>query len=245
MFCPNINFTIHPDLGAIFHDTNSAECIAVELALFDNSSRHMSKIIICEIYCPPNRPVTPFLCSLDTLLRNASGDGARVYIMGDMNIDLLRFPNSSASVDLLNTFVSKAFIPLVNCPTRVTTCGMSLIDVLFTNDFVNIIASMTYVLTCTISDHFLIAHSSSPCTRSDVNPGFTRHRRGFLINQSTLSKLKDSHRLELELFSEFIASRSILQSLLQCIAYRASSPRLRQCDQLRFKLKRMDYSGSN
>lgn len=122
---------------------------------------------------------------INGFLKNASGDGSRVYILGDMNIDLLRFPNSSVSVDLLNTFVSNAFIPLVNCPTRVTTCSMSLIDVLFTNDLVNINTSMTYVLTCAISDHFLIAHSLSPGTCPDVNFGFTRHRRGFVINQNT------------------------------------------------------------
>lgn len=39
LFVPsNINFTTRPDLGAIFHDTNTAECIAVELTLSENSS---------------------------------------------------------------------------------------------------------------------------------------------------------------------------------------------------------------
>lgn len=63
------------------------------------------KLLICEIFCPPRRPIHSFLDSLNCFLMMVSADGPMVYIMGDLNINFLRYPKTTVSVDVLNLFL--------------------------------------------------------------------------------------------------------------------------------------------
>lgn len=141
--------------------------------------------VICEIYQPPNR-LGSFLDSLDTFLNTASPEGLTVYTMGDINVSLLGFPNINVSVDLLSLYLIHSFVPLINRPTKVTP-SISLIDVLFTNDISNIDSSVTNVLTCAISDHYLIAHVLNSQLTPIMDSSSVPDVSGFLINDDTLS----------------------------------------------------------
>ena len=49
-------------------------------------------------------------------------------IMGDMNIDLLKFETHTKTDDYLDNLFTHGFIPLITKPTRVTTHSATLID---------------------------------------------------------------------------------------------------------------------
>lgn len=172
------------DLITIFTGNNSAECIAIDLFLRNNQlkSSHNKKLVICEIYRPPGSPVCQFLESMECMLEKNSSEDPIVYIMWDLNINLMNCPNSSTSIDLLNLFLSFGFVPLVNRPTRVSHSSYSLIDILFTNDISRISDSKTRIPTCSISDHYLISHSLN--LHISINKPVYTDSQKTLFNQS-------------------------------------------------------------
>lgn len=130
----------------------SDDCDDVQSEVFLTFEGHCQKFIICEIYRPPRSSIPLSLENMHLLLPAIARSGSLSYIMGDLNINLLGYPESTGSLELLNLFLMFAFMPVVNRPTR-TVANSIILNVIFTNE------SLTYILTCTISDHFLITHS--------------------------------------------------------------------------------------
>lgn len=164
------------------------ESVIIEVLLNTESCRR--KAVICEIYRPPGKPIFKFLESLQLLLEQISREGLTAYITGDININLLKCLNDQGSVDLINLFLSYAYIPLVNRPTRTCVRSISFIDVIFTNDIMNAGNSVTNILiTCFNPEHFLIVH----CINDSQQPGSMVSTHGFLfINPRTIEKYQQS-----------------------------------------------------
>ncbi len=56
--------------------------------------------------------------------------------MGDFNLNLLNYDSHSLACEFLDGMYSNMFIPLItSCPTRITAYTSTLIDNLFTNNF--------------------------------------------------------------------------------------------------------------
>jgi len=117
-------------------------------------------IIIGTIYRPNTYPLANldiFLQNMSDLQNILSSENKDVYIMGDMNIDLLKFHDHIKTGDYLENIFSAGFIPLITKPTRITEHSATLIDHIYTNkqDF---IATSGIVIT-DVSDHFGIFSS--------------------------------------------------------------------------------------
>ena len=126
---------------------NISESIFVELA-----SRVGKKLIVGCIY----RHHTPILDFTDTFLQGTlekiNKERKNCILLGDFNVDLLKFDTHSETRDYYDLLSANGFRPLILQPTRLSSKSASLIDNIFINDI------ETYSnggnITTSISDHF-------------------------------------------------------------------------------------------
>jgi len=74
-----------------------------------------------------------------------------IYLMGDFNVNLMRYHGMQPIADFCNSLISQNFTPLINRPTRVTTTTATLIDNIFSNRIRSLTAG---VVVTDVSDHF-------------------------------------------------------------------------------------------
>ena len=96
--------------------------------------------IIGLIYRPNTEPLADldiFATSLSEILDIINNEHKQSIIMGDMNINLLKYDTHSKTNDYLNNLFSHGFLPLITKPTRVTPVTASLIDHIYTNNILH------------------------------------------------------------------------------------------------------------
>ena len=115
--------------------------------------KNLKSIIVCTVYRPPNTPLACFDNDLTPSFLSASSLNKPVYILGDLNCNLLNSesPDSRALTDFCRSF---NLTQMINSPTRVTEETESLIDVIITSTPKQI--KTTEVMHCSVSDHDLI-----------------------------------------------------------------------------------------
>ena len=85
---------------------------------------------------------------LDTIQR----ENKQCMIMGDMNIDLLKFETHLRTNEYLDSIFANVFLPLISKPTRVTTSSATLIDHMYTNDIAS--SHHSGIIINDVADHF-------------------------------------------------------------------------------------------
>ena len=103
-------------------------------------------------YRHPSRDLTDFNCNyLRKILENVSEEQKSIFLLRDLNVNLLNYNEHNQSDEFLDSLVSNSFIPLILQPTRTTSHSNTLID----NIFSNVIDPDIILgnLTATISDH--------------------------------------------------------------------------------------------
>ena len=73
-------------------------------------------------------------------------------IMGDMNIDLLKFDSHRKTSDYLDNLFSHGFLPVISKPTRVSNSSATLIDHIYTNDITS--SYHSGIIINDVADHF-------------------------------------------------------------------------------------------
>ena len=80
-----------------------------------------------------------------------TNSNAHSILVGDFNIDLLKFQEKNHFSDYLENLLSYGFHPTITFPTRFSDRSASLIDNIFSNNMLNI--SISGILFSNISDH--------------------------------------------------------------------------------------------
>ena len=121
------------------------------------------------IYRHPRNSLPTFIEKLDETMNFRNQKGNKVYIFGDINLDLNPQQTSSSISDYLQTLDSNGCTCLITDPTRVTLNSKTIIDHLLTNDCESKVTPG--VISYKISDHFPIfcTASNSEFTKSS-NP---------------------------------------------------------------------------
>ena len=88
---------------------------------------------------------------LNPLLEKVSAENKKVFLLGDFNIDLLSYDSNSQISEIVDTWASNCFLPLITQPTRFGFNSQTLIDNIFSNEINSITTSGN--LTIHISDH--------------------------------------------------------------------------------------------
>ncbi len=148
----SVKFRILEDLS-IFRE-NFFESLFIEIEL-----NEQTKIIVGNIYRPQRQDLDDFLSLIQSIIR-LSEFSCKSYILGDLNIDLLKFKEHAKTNLFLDSMFSSGFIQLISHPTRVahTAAGntATLIDHIWTNNIADSINSG--IITSHISDHYPIFH---------------------------------------------------------------------------------------
>ena len=74
-----------------------------------------------------------FTEELKTIIKSLSNRKQHVYIIGDVNINFLRYNEHANTEDYLNMLYSNNFLPLITKSTRLTDHSSTLIDHIYTN----------------------------------------------------------------------------------------------------------------
>ena len=125
----NINYQKRPDLVP-----NDLEAVSLEVKQANSQS-----FIISSVYRPPNSKTEVFL-KIERLIQLIDNENKEVYILGDLNINLLG-PILSTGKKLQEIMELYQLTQIINDPTRITEYTKSLIDVCITSSPEKIISS--------------------------------------------------------------------------------------------------------
>ena len=70
---------------------------------------------------------------LNTLLDKISKENKSVFLLGDFNVDLLKYDKHAPTNEFLDSLSSHMFLPHIVQPTRISTTSKTLIDNIFSN----------------------------------------------------------------------------------------------------------------
>ena len=124
----------------------------LESSFIEISNPKRSNIIIGCIYRHPNMDLDEFNDNyLNTLLDKISKENKSVFLLGDFNVDLLKYDKHAPTNAFLDSLSSHMFLPHIVQPTRISTTSKTLIDNIFSN--IHTPSSVSGNLTSSISDH--------------------------------------------------------------------------------------------
>ena len=178
----SLNYIQRTDLPSLLIQ---CESIFIELPA---TSQSRKSTVIGEIYRPPDGNKSAFIEGLETLLNKIEREGKTCYIMGDINIDLMKCDSDPNALEYISTYHRHLFFPLINRPTRLAS--KTLLDHIFTNSRTCLRGEnfASGVVLFDMSDHcpvFHVINSSTPSQNS------SRTEISFqLINEHSIAELK-------------------------------------------------------
>ena len=98
-----------------------------------------------------------------------SDENTNFIMMGDINIDLLKFSTHNKTNEYLDNTFSQGYIPIITKPTRVTQYSATLIDHIYINKQTN---TTSGIIITDIADHFgifSIIHTKSKTNSKNSN----------------------------------------------------------------------------
>ena len=159
----NVIVKNRPDLDST--DSTINESLIVQLSPAKGSTKD---IIVGVIYKPPNTNVENFVSNFSTILDILNKENRPSYLLGDYNIDILKYNSHSES--FLNQLLSYGFFPKIDRPTRITDSTATLIDNIITN--VHLPNIFSGLWTAAVADHLAVfitlPHSIARHERSTV-----------------------------------------------------------------------------
>ena len=108
--------------------------------------------VICGVVYRQHNSADRFLDYFEERIDHYSATGKPVYLLGDVNINILRSQTCSYAQQFLNCLQSYALLPTIDKPTRVYNDSASLIDNIFLNKFEDYSVSGNIV--SDVTDHF-------------------------------------------------------------------------------------------
>ncbi len=177
----HINFKIREDLSVFL--PHIFESLFIEI--FQQSSRN---IIVGVIYRPNTEPlcdINVFETTLYELINIINKEEKRCTILGDMNIDLLKFDSHSKTNNYLENIFASGFLPMIHKPTRVTHSSATLIDHIYTNDISN--SAQSGIIITDVADHFA-TFLICKCKRTKLQPKTIKIRQ---FSEENITKFKN------------------------------------------------------
>ena len=174
----NIKYKVRQDLNLFSGDI--LESIFIETRINGKNT------ITGTIYRPPNNKYNEFELELSRILQKIDKVNKSCLLMGDLNIDLLKYGCNDSASRLFEQFSSSHFYPTIYKPTRITPNLATLVDIIFTND-----VDKEYtagLLLKDLSDHLPIFH----ILREKVNSVHSRMASVVkrVITKSNIEKLQ-------------------------------------------------------
>ncbi len=159
-------------------------------SIFIEVHKNNKTIIIGTMYrpnTPPKADLDIFMHTMSDLVNILKQQEKDIYISGDVNIDLLRFPDNVKTNDYLEDILSHGFIPLITKPTRVTPYSATLIDHIYVNK--QEIDATSGIVISDVADHFgIFSILKAPNKKITNNTSEQKFRSYSLENTNTFNK---------------------------------------------------------
>ena len=147
-------------------------------------------ILAGVLYRRPGSNLDDFFLYLNELVEKIAHENKICYVMGDFNLDLLRWSSYPAVSRLISLFSSSNFYCTVNKPTRSVGASASIIDHVWTNNGHNLVSSK--IVFERISDHFpVISYFKT------LNNNLSNNNN---VSKSTLIKYRDFSEINISNF---------------------------------------------
>ena len=109
--------------------------IKIPSAINNHKNRSVKDLIVAAIYRQPNNDnFDVFNNELGRLLSSIDKKKNEVVVVGDMNLDLLKYDTHAATASYLDIMNHHRFLPRIVRPTRIKRQSATLIDHIFTRD---------------------------------------------------------------------------------------------------------------
>ena len=154
---------------------------AIELNVIKLILNPRLSVQIVGMYRPPDRNIHDFNVALGNVLTSLPRS-THVYMVGDMNIDLL--DSDPLMEEYCAILQSASYLPIITEPTRITDHSATLIDHIWTNQLHEAVSG---VLEVTITDHyptFLSTYLNIDLTDARMKKTFRDH------SESSLDSMK-------------------------------------------------------
>ena len=137
------------------------------IELDNNVFKTSSNIIIGIVYRIPDSSINIFNDRMTDILNTVNKENKLFYMLGDLNIDLLKYEEHRLTSSFLDILYSNNNFPLITKPTRVTQITATLTDHVLTNNF-DVLGKHRQGTLCTdISDHYAVLHiAGNPMCKS-------------------------------------------------------------------------------
>lgn len=175
----NLMFKTRTDLSI---SEANREFLTLEVIL--NESKNC--IISC-CYKPPDQRMSKFSEHLTTILKKSEKENKKVYVVGDNNLNCLKYNISTEVTEFYNAVFEKSAIPLINRPTRISKTNASLIDNIITNDVLDTTLKKG-IIKSDISDHFPIFVCFNISNKISRNEKTKVQKRNFTTESKKLFK---------------------------------------------------------
>ena len=158
----HINFKIRDDISIFIPHV-------VETIFIETVSKLGIKHIIGVIYRPNTQPRADFdifSTSLFDILDIINNERKHCTLLGDFNVDLLKFGSDTKINNFIDNIFSHGLAPLIFRPTRLTRTSATLLDHIYSNNIHG--KSHSGIIVTDVADHFgifYIMHDKSPKTK--------------------------------------------------------------------------------
>ena len=119
----SLSSRLRPDL--------SFTCSSFEIVWVELENKNKKNFLIDCVYRHPSSDINILLDYFTSFLPKPTSKQA--FLMGDFNIDLLKYNSNALVNDFVNTFLSNNYLPCINHSTRITEHSSTIIDNIFTN----------------------------------------------------------------------------------------------------------------
>ena len=194
----------------------------VESTWIELDTQNRNKIIIGCVYKHPSANLNEFHSEMESIMKQFNDNKKQVFILGDINIDLLKYNIHTPTEDYVDMVFSNNFLPLITKPTRITDHSKTLIDHIYMNTQNDLGNVITGILKFDISDHLPVFCTVNVSPKRNDDTFFFRDYKKFNI---------DHYKHDLEsvnwtnLFSEsrdlHIATQKTIETIQQIVGRHA------------------------
>jgi len=157
----HIHYSIRHDLSVFI--PHVYESLFIEI--ISNKSKEANKIL-GVIYRPnslPRADIDIFSSTLIDTIDIIDNEKKQCTLMGDMNIDILKYNTHDKTNSFIDNIMARSFMPKILKPTRISQTSATLIDHIYTND--NFPLSISGIIINDVADHFGVFHIQNNITR--------------------------------------------------------------------------------
>ena len=148
----NLNYILREDLSIFL--PHVFESLFVEISI--NKQKSMIVGIIYRPNSPPRANLDTFIDTITKINYKITRENKQAIIMGDFNIDLLKYGTHQKTSMFVDGMFSQGFVPHISKPTRITHTSATIIDHIYSNKLTH--TSESGIIITDVADHFATFH---------------------------------------------------------------------------------------